>query len=1016
MNKNHGMKAGSVAVSVKRSAWLGSAAAFKCALLAALFAVLFACSASFAFADTLGEGESGSGNAGSDSLVQNEAKYNGVEYSTLTEALEAYKGLDTGAIYLLKDVEGSYEISGNNGTYTSAKIILGGHSIAASNGNAALSVNGVSLEIVNGSADAMGCVSAVDAPAVFCSGGSVKTEVSLLGTVSESATAAGKTATAAALNANGSLTVNGGVIEGAIAGADAEHLFLAGGSFDTAEYLGCVKSGKAMIKRAGSGADSGRYEVADANGVIEQAASLVAVPVSGGSSDYYKLYFESEDEATSYAQGHSSEGVWQKKFITATLTLAKGYKEIEVSGKTYKAYTYDGDAKLAKVSFSGVDKGDLLVGNLAYKNNLVSVDAPQPAGWYSVKLTGFSADGVDEETAKEIEKKYELRTSNGANPEEVFVIQPASIEGATVAFDADSATYDGKEHKPTVSSVEWNGETLVEGTDYTVSYERRDGKDADDFTSAGAVTAVITGMGNFDDGTTATAEFTINPASIEGASVKLGDALTYNGKVQTQTVQSVTVLIGEDDDEHEVVLKGDELANSIEVSNNTAKDYRIGAYTLIITGKGNFTGEWAAGFNVNPLYISKATVELGDALTYNGKDQAQTVKSVTVGEGDSAVDVDLDSLEISGNTGKNAGDYESLVLTAKEDSNFVGSTSAQKFTIKPCSIKGAKVTLANELTYNGKEQTQQIEVTAGEGDNKVAVPAESLSIEGNTGTDADRYTMTISIKDDSNFTGETTKDFTIKRLSLDEAVITLGKVVTYNNYEQVQTIDSVAVGEGEDAVEVPLESLLVSGNKVTDAGEHSLQITAKEKTNFVGHKKFSFTINSRSIADATIELSKSEFTYNGKAQNPSIKSVVVNDKILKDGVDYTADIAEGTKVGTYQVTLTATGGTYTGVASATYVINPKGVAKFKVSKAKKAFKASWSKLTSERDGVELKYSTKKSMAKAKTVKAKGASAKAKTVKKLKKKTKYYVQARAYKVVNGKTYYSGWSKVKTVKTK
>ncbi len=777
MNKNYGMKAGGAAVSVKRSAWFESAAAFKCALLATLFAMLFACSVSFAFADALGEGESGSGNAGSDSLVQ-------------------------------------------------------------------------------------------------------------------------------------------------------------------------------------------------------------------------------------------------KKPITATLTFAKGYKEIEEAGQTYKSYTYDGNAKLAKVSFSGVDEGDILVGNLAYESNGASVDAPRAAGRYSVELTGFNVEGVDEETAKEIEEKYELKTSSGANLSETFVIQPASIEDATVTLDASSATYDEYEHKPTVSSVEWNGDTLVEGTDYTVTYER-DGEVTTDFTSAGTVTVVITGMGNFDEGTTATAEFTINPASIEGAEVELGPKLTYNGKTQTQTIKSVAVLVGEGAHgahEHVVDLEGEDLANSIEVSNNTAKDYRIGAYSLIINGKGNFTGEWAASFNVNPLDISDATVELGDAPIYNGKEQAQTVKSVTVGEGDSAVDVDLDSLKISGNTGIDAGDYETLVLTAKDDTNFTGSTAAQKFTIKSCSIKDAQVTLVNELTYNGKEQTQQIEVTAGEGDNKVAVPAESLSIEGNTGTDADRYTMTILIKDDSNFTGETTKDFTIKRLSLDEASITLGKVVTYNNYEQVQTIDSVAVGEGEDVVEVPLESLLISGNKVTDAGEHSLQIAAKEKTNFVGHKKFSFTINSRSIADATIELSKSEFTYNGKVQKPSIKSVVVNDKILKDGVDYTADIAEGKKVGSYQVTLTATGGTYTGAASATYVINPKGVSKLKVSKAKKSFKASWSKFTPERDGVEIKYSTKKSMAKAKTVKVKGAAAKAKTVKKLKKKTKYYVQARTYKVVNGKTYYSGWSTVKTVKTK
>ncbi|MDO4854843.1 MAG: InlB B-repeat-containing protein [Coriobacteriia bacterium] len=169
------------------------------------------------------------------------------------------------------------------------------------------------------------------------------------------------------------------------------------------------------------------------------------------------------------------------------------------------------------------------------------------------------------------------------------------------------------------------------------------------------------------------------------------------------------------------------------------------------------------------------------------------------------------------------------------------------------------------------------------------------------------------------------------------------------------------------------------------------------------------------ISAAKVTLSKTAFTYNGKAQKPSVKSVVLNGKTLKAGTDYTASIASGKKVGTYSVTVTAKG-SYTGKATASFVINPKGVTKFKVSKAKKSFKAKWAKSKTERSGVQLKYSTKKSMANAKTVKAKGASAKAKTVKKLKKKTKYYVQARAYKVVNGKTYYSAWSAKKAVKTK
>lgn len=48
------------------------------------------------------------------------------------------------------------------------------------------------------------------------------------------------------------------------------------------------------------------------------------------------------------------------------------------------------------------------------------------------------------------------------------------------------------------------------------------------------------------------------------------------------------------------------------------------------------------------------------------------------------------------------------------------------------------------------------------------------------------------------------------------------------------------------------------------------------------------------------------------------------------------------------------------------------------------------------------------MAKASTV--------SKKVKGLKAKKKYFVRIRTYKVVNGKTYYSGWSSAKKVTTK
>ncbi len=93
-----------------------------------------------------------------------------------------------------------------------------------------------------------------------------------------------------------------------------------------------------------------------------------------------------------------------------------------------------------------------------------------------------------------------------------------------------------------------------------------------------------------------------------------------------------------------------------------------------------------------------------------------------------------------------------------------------------------------------------------------------------------------------------------------------------------------------------------------------------------------------------------------------------------------------------------------------------GAAKLsKVKKGKKAFTATWKKVSGV-DGYQIQYSVKKNMKKAKTKKVKGAAKKKLTVKKLKAKKTYYVRIRAYKKINGKVQYSKWSKVKKVKVK
>jgi hypothetical protein len=47
---------------------------------------------------------------------------------------------------------------------------------------------------------------------------------------------------------------------------------------------------------------------------------------------------------------------------------------------------------------------------------------------------------------------------------------------------------------------------------------------------------------------------------------------------------------------------------------------------------------------------------------------------------------------------------------------------------------------------------------------------------------------------------------------------------------------------------------------------------------------------------------------------------------------------------------------------------------------------------------------------------KGAKKSSETITGFSRKTKYYFRIRTYKTVNGKKYYSAWSKTKVVKTK
>ncbi len=154
-----------------------------------------------------------------------------------------------------------------------------------------------------------------------------------------------------------------------------------------------------------------------------------------------------------------------------------------------------------------------------------------------------------------------------------FVIEPKSIKDAQVSAIA-SVTYSGNANTPPVT-VKDGATTLVEGVDYTLSYERN--------VDAGAALVVIQGIGNYQYSTDTT--FVIAPANIARATVVMPNQY-YTGQALTPTPVSVTI------DGRNLVAGTDFTMSSY--ANNSA----VGAATATLQGIGNYTGSVTANWYI----------------------------------------------------------------------------------------------------------------------------------------------------------------------------------------------------------------------------------------------------------------------------------------------------------------------------------------------------------------------------------------------------------------------------------
>ncbi len=160
------------------------------------------------------------------------------------------------------------------------------------------------------------------------------------------------------------------------------------------------------------------------------------------------------------------------------------------------------------------------------------------------------------------------------------------------------------------------------------------------------------------------------------------------------------------------------------------------------------------------------------------------------------------------------------------------------------------------------------------------------------------------------------------------------------------------------------------------------------------------------------------YAYTGKAIVPGI-SVKLNGVRLKPGEDYVVTLKNNVDIGTAYLTLTLLGNT-TGSARVPFQIVAPSVGKSLIAKVKGKKRAVALKISNSNrkltSGYQIRYSTKKSMKKAKSLSVKTAKATSKTIKRLKKSKRYYFQVRSYRTVGSKRFASTWSSAVSAKTK
>ncbi len=254
---------------------------------------------------------------------------------------------------------------------------------------------------------------------------------------------------------------------------------------------------------------------------------------------------------------------------------------------------------------------------------------------------------------------------------------PDSYKGVAIDEPSDHV-YDGAEHKWAPEVTDKDGNKLVEGSDYTVTY------DTDDFVNVKVVNVTIAGMGSYMGTCVKAYEITKAPLTVNAGSA----SKVYDGEALTAGA-TIEGLVGGENATAQTQGSQTEVGSSANtVSGITWDTAKEGNYYIAAQNGGTLT--------VTPKGIAQMTVGSLPDVTYNGESQQQK-PVVKDGEKVLAEGVDYE-LTYSGNTT----DAGTVTVTVTGKGNYAGSVDVT-YLIAPAPL--TVTTPSASGVYNGKPLT-----------------------------------------------------------------------------------------------------------------------------------------------------------------------------------------------------------------------------------------------------------------------------------------------------------------------